>query len=126
MVAKRFFRSKLSVVGLVTLILLFAFSFFGPLLQLVCPAIWQQDEVDRSQGKIIEINRPYEYQDADGETQVAYEYSATPNSFNFDAPVSPTHLLGTDRNGYDIFSRLMYGGRISLTLGFVVVIRKRF
>ena len=28
MVAKRFFRSKLSVVGLVTLILLFAFSFF--------------------------------------------------------------------------------------------------
>lgn len=122
MVAKRFFRSKLSVVGLVTLILLFAFSFFGPLLQLVCPAIWQQDEVDRSQGKIIEINRPYEYQDADGETQVAYEYSATPNSFNFDAPVSPTHLLGTDRNGYDIFSRLMYGGRISLTLGFVVVI----
>ena len=122
MVAKRFFRSKLSVVGLVTLILLFAFSFFGPLLQLVCPAIWQQDEVDHSQGKIIEINRPYEYQDADGETQVAYEYSATPNSFNFDAPVSPTHLLGTDRNGYDIFSRLMYGGRISLTLGFVVVI----
>ena len=30
-VAKRFFRSKLSVIGLVTLILLFAFAFIGPL-----------------------------------------------------------------------------------------------
>lgn len=121
-VAKRFFRSKLSMFGLVTLILLFVFSFFGPLLQYVCPAVWGQDEVDRSQGVLVEINRPYEYEDADGERQTAYEYSATPNSFNFDAPISPKHILGTDRNGYDIFSRLMYGGRISLTLGFVVVI----
>ena len=32
LVAKRFFRSKLSVIGLITLILLFVFSFVGPLL----------------------------------------------------------------------------------------------
>ena len=31
MVAKRFFRSKLSVIGLITLIALFLFSFIGPL-----------------------------------------------------------------------------------------------
>lgn len=31
------------------------------------------------------------------------------------------HLLGTDGNGMDIMTRLMYGGRISLTIGFVVV-----
>ena len=32
------------------------------------------------------------------------------------------HLLGTDEKGMDIFTRLMYGGRISLTIGFIVVI----
>ena len=121
-VAKRFFRSKLSVIGLITLIVLFVFSFAGPLLQFVTPAVWGQDEVDRSPGKIVEINSPYEYDDIDGNDQVAYEYIASPNAFNFDGPISPTHLLGTDKNGYDVLSRLMYGGRISLTLGFVVVI----
>ncbi len=121
-VAKRFFRSKLSVIGLITLIFLFVFSFLGPFLQYITPAVWGQDEVDRSTGTIEEINRPYEYEDENGETIIAYEYSAKPNSFNFDGPISKDHILGTDKNGYDVFSRLMYGGRISLTLGFVVVI----
>ncbi len=31
------------------------------------------------------------------------------------------HLLGTDQNGMDMLTRLMYGGRISLLVGFVVV-----
>ncbi|HKL80390.1 MAG TPA: ABC transporter permease [Mobilitalea sp.] len=39
----------------------------------------------------------------------------------FESP-SKTHLLGTDGNGMDIMTRLMYGGRISLMIGFVVVI----
>ncbi|MEG2604392.1 MAG: ABC transporter permease [Clostridia bacterium] len=32
------------------------------------------------------------------------------------------HLLGTDGNGMDVLTRLMYGGRISLMIGFVVVL----
>lgn len=32
------------------------------------------------------------------------------------------HWLGTDGNGMDVITRLMYGGRISLLIGFVVVI----
>lgn len=32
------------------------------------------------------------------------------------------HWLGTDGNGMDVMTRLMYGGRISLLIGFVVVI----
>ena len=32
------------------------------------------------------------------------------------------HWLGTDGNGMDILTRLMYGGRISLMIGFIVVI----
>lgn len=35
---------------------------------------------------------------------------------------SMQHWLGTDSNGMDIVTRLMYGGRISLTIGFVVVL----
>ena len=34
---------------------------------------------------------------------------------------SAMHWLGTDGNGMDIMTRLMHGGRISLTIGFVVV-----
>ncbi len=34
---------------------------------------------------------------------------------------SAAHLLGTDSNGMDVMTRLMYGGRISLMVGFVVV-----
>lgn len=39
----------------------------------------------------------------------------------FEAP-SGKHILGTDGNGMDMLTRLMYGGRISLMIGFVVVI----
>ena len=35
---------------------------------------------------------------------------------------SKEHLLGTDRNGMDMLTRLMYGGRVSLVIGFIVVI----
>ena len=35
---------------------------------------------------------------------------------------SGEHWLGTDANGMDLLARLMYGGRISLLIGFVVVI----
>ncbi len=37
------------------------------------------------------------------------------------ASPSLTHPLGTDGNGMDVVTRLMYGGRVSLLIGFVVV-----
>ncbi len=33
-----------------------------------------------------------------------------------------THWLGTDHNGMDTLTRLMYGGRVSLMVGFIVVL----
>ena len=43
----------------------------------------------------------------------------------FESP-SKKHWLGTDGNGMDLLARLMYGGRISLIIGFVVVIIELF
>jgi len=38
------------------------------------------------------------------------------------APIgTESHLLGTDENGYDIFSRLIWGGRVSLIIGLGVL-----
>ncbi len=48
-------------------------------------------------------------------------YNADKSQVLVYAPPSSEHLLGTDVRGMDIFTRLMYGGRISLTIGFVVV-----
>ncbi|MDO4573307.1 MAG: ABC transporter permease [Clostridia bacterium] len=36
-------------------------------------------------------------------------------------PPSTEHLLGLDNNGMDLLTRLMYGGQVSLLVGFVVI-----
>lgn len=41
--------------------------------------------------------------------------------FDTYAKPSKAHWLGTDRNGMDMLTRLMYGGRVSLIIGFIVV-----
>jgi peptide/nickel transport system permease protein len=39
-----------------------------------------------------------------------------------DAPDGRAHLLGTDHLGRDVLSRLIYGARVSLTVGFAAVV----
>ena len=38
------------------------------------------------------------------------------------SPPSPTHLMGTDADGRDVLSRVLYGGRYSLGIGLSVVV----
>src|SRR5690625_2079565 len=38
---------------------------------------------------------------------------------NIDQEPSNENWLGTDRNGRDVFTRTLYGGRVSLTIGLV-------
>jgi peptide/nickel transport system permease protein len=38
------------------------------------------------------------------------------------AKATKAHILGTDKYGMDVLTRLMYGGRVSLIIGFIVVI----
>ena len=46
-----------------------------------------------------------------------YGYAALNLSEKFQSP-SLAHFLGTDRVGRDIWSRTLYGGRVSLAVGF--------
>jgi len=49
-----------------------------------------------------------------------YDPGKTDVSLKFKPP-SPQHYLGTDQLGRDVFSRMLHGSRISLTVGFVAV-----
>lgn len=115
-VAKRFFRSKLSVIGLVTIIVLFLFSFIGPLF-----SPWGANEYDNTKTSPSSSGSPFTYV-VDGEEYEGYSmtYQWTTDLNTLDG-ISAAHWMGTDNSGQDIFTRLMYGGRISLTLGFVVI-----
>jgi peptide/nickel transport system permease protein len=44
-----------------------------------------------------------------------------PNVKKILEPPSSSHLLGTDQLGRDVFSRMLYGSRVSLAVGFVSV-----
>jgi len=49
-----------------------------------------------------------------------YDPGKTGVSLKLDAP-SIKHFLGTDQLGRDVFSRMLYGSRVSLSVGFVAV-----
>jgi peptide/nickel transport system permease protein len=118
MVMKRFFKSKLSVVGVALLLFLVLFSVLGP----VVYRRWGETEVDTSVGRTVyNPPRAVQYTAEDGQIYTVYEESYTQYPINIYAEPGGDHLLGTDDKGLDIFVRLMYGGRISLTIGFIVI-----
>ena len=122
-VVRRFFRSRLSLIGVIMLVALFAFAFIGPPVMSILGYQWAETETDHTPTEkraIKELN--VTTTDAEGNTYPVIQYVVEEVGINSYAPLSFNHILGTDEKGMDIFIRLMYGGRISLTLGFVVVI----
>ena len=104
LVAKRFFRNKLACVGLAIIIVMALFCIIGPMFS------------PYGEYEIFYINSKT------GEEVRMADASGNPDlGVNVKAPMSSAHLLGTDADGRDVFTRLMYGGRISMTVGFVVV-----
>lgn len=79
LIARRFTRHRLAVVGLVVIALLVASAVFAPLI-------------------------------------APYDPNALSTSERLQGP-SAAHWFGTDDAGRDIFSRVLYGGRISLLIG---------
>lgn len=69
-------------------------------------------------GSVSEYHLTY---DAASKNWSVLQERATRVFDTYSAP-SKAHPLGTDRNGMDMLTRLMYGGRVSLIIGFIVVI----
>lgn len=88
---RRFRKHKLAVVGLGIVIFLFLFSFVGPLVSPYQPTDIATATLRQSK------NLP--------------PFSTSPQGF---------HILGTDQVGRDYLTRLMYGGRISLSLAVII------
>ena len=125
MVVRRFFRSKLSIVGLVMVIGLFLFSFLGPVLiadmtsDYSDAGKWGETELDRS-GKIeYSVNTTTFV--VNGVEYTIHQTTEKQVADNFLQSPSADHPLGTDDQGYDVLVRLMYGGRISLIVSFLAV-----
>jgi len=124
MVMRRFFRSRLSLVGVIMLVALFAFAFLGPPVMYMCGYQWGETETDHTPTvkRATTILEGVTTTDAEGNVYSIVQFVEDEVGINSYAPMSSSHLLGTDEKGMDVFIRLMYGGRVSLTLGFVVVI----
>lgn len=105
LIMKRFLRNKLAILGLGIIIAVIAFCYLGPLFS------------------------PY------GEYEIFYYNEETNTEVHMDdkealkdpnvglyvkAPMSKSHWLGTDADGRDVLTRLMYGGRISLQFSLAV------
>ncbi len=83
---------------------------------------------------IVADDEEFVYTDANGETyEYIIKYDAPRDMWSirqeketrvFDTYAAPSkeHWLGTDKNGMDMLTRLMYGGRVSLIIGFIVVV----
>lgn len=115
MVVRRFFRSKLSIVGLVMIVSLFLFCWAGPLVY----TQWGQSETDYTP-KVEYTTHTVTYT-VNGQTHTVTQVVETTKPINALAAPSAQHPLGTDKSGRDILIRLMYGGRISLTVSFLAV-----
>ena len=115
MVVRRFFRSKLSVVGLIMLAFLFLFCFLGP----VFYDEWGEIEVDET--PMVEYTTKVITYEENGKTHTIHQITEKIEKENALAPMTSEHPLGTDETGYDVLTRLMYGGRISLIIGFISV-----
>lgn len=106
LVLKRFFRNKLACVGLGIIIFMVLFCVIGPMLSPY--GEYEIFYIDTATGQEVRM--------ADG-----VNLGGATMGVNVKAPISSAHWLGTDADGRDVFTRLMYGGRISLTVGLVVV-----
>ena len=115
MLLRRFFRSKLSIIGLVMIVSLFLFCFVGPLVY----TRWDQTTTDKS-GAVEYATSELTYE-VGGVIYTMKQTLETVRSDNMLSPPSASHPLGTDDQGYDVLIRLMCGGRVSLLVSFLTV-----
>lgn len=98
---KRFKKNRFAVIGLFILVILYSLAIFAPLIAPYNP--------DGSVDDLLFIDKaptfkPWKDYNMEGE-EVVY----------------PPNIMGRDELGRDVFSRVLYAGRVSLSVGFVAV-----
>lgn len=130
MIFRRFIRNRLAVTGICAIIFMFIFCFIGtffmPYTETELFYVTDVEEHPDSplkyyRTKAMEKNGVSATVYYDMHTGEVCETVPTDIILLTRAKPSADHLLGTTEMGQDMFVRLMYGGRISLMLGFVVV-----
>ncbi len=106
MVMRRFFRNKLAGFGMGIVIVMILFCFLGPFFSPY--GEYEIFYINKQTGEEIDMKDP--------------RIKEAGVIINIKAPLSSSHLFGTDADGRDVLTRIMYGGRISLTVGICVVI----
>jgi len=113
LVFKRFIRHKMAVGGVLIVLGISAFSFIGPLVTPYAP-----DQVNLrerfTKPSIVMVG-------AGGGAPALYNKDAI-DAVSGDRPLKFGHPLGTDDLGRDTMTRAMFGGRVSLGIGFLVSI----
>lgn len=107
LVLRRFMRNRLAIAGLVIIAAVVLFCFIGPYFS------------PYGEYEIFYIDT------VTGEEISMYDTEAIRRpgvGVNVKAPVSASHWLGTDADGRDVFTRLMYGGQVSLKFSLAVTV----
>lgn len=107
LVMKRFLKNKLAVLGLCIILSIAAFCVIGPFFSPY--GEYEIFYINQSTGEEIRMSDTEGIKDPNVGVYVK-------------APMSAAHPLGTDADGRDVLTRLMYGGRISLMFSIVVTV----
>jgi len=104
------------------------------IIQAVMPDIFLSREFKEAATEAITSDaESFIFPDAEGvDCEYTISYDASKKTWSileeretrvFDTYSAPSkeHWLGTDKNGMDMLTRIMYGGRVSLVIGFIVV-----
>lgn len=105
LIMKRFVRNKLACLGMGIITVMILFCIIGPFISPY--GEYEIFYINNDTGKEVRMT--------EGDVGASYM------GVNVKAPISSSHWLGTDADGRDVLTRLMYGGRISLIVGFGVV-----
>lgn len=106
---RRLSRSKSSLLGLILVAVLVVTAILAPIISPHDPSMLYRDAVQKPPGTLLSWD------------VIHSEFDGIPKG-QFQEPKSNRFLLGTDRFGRDILSRILYGARISLMVGVIAEI----
>lgn len=129
LVFRQFRKNRLAVCALLFVLLLFAVAIFAPLLAGDKPILvkWQDSFYSPAlhlPAKLMSVDFKKEKQNDPSIFMIMPLIPFSPTEYDLDSillPPSRTHIFGTDDQGRDVASQIIYGSRISLTIGFVAV-----